>query len=88
MKKRVVVIFIAIVALTAVLFVPIPQGQFRDGGTEVFSALTYKVVKWRRLVPAGTGVEAEESRYEKTSVYWFPDSMKSIDELWEIERNQ
>jgi hypothetical protein len=25
------------------------------------------------------------SRYENTTVFWYPDCKKSIDELWEME---
>ena len=66
-----------ILVLLAVLFVPVPSGVYKDGGTRAYTALTYKVVKWRRLVGIG--------RYENTSVYFFPNNFKSIDDLWELE---
>jgi hypothetical protein len=63
--------------LLALLFVPIPTGTMNDGGTRVYSAVTYKIVKWRRLVGIG--------RYEKTRVYFFPNNFKSMAALWELE---
>lgn len=68
---------IVVLVLLAVLFVPVPLGTMNDGGTRVYSALTYKVVKWRRLVGIG--------RYENTSVYFFPNNFKSMSTLWEME---
>ncbi len=74
MKKKLVIILI-IVSLLAVLFTPIPIGVYKDGGTRVYSALTYKIVDWNRI----TG----ESTYSKTHVYFFPNNFKSITSLWE-----
>ncbi len=74
MKKKIIIILI-IVSLLAVLFTPIPIGVYRDGGTRVYSALTYKIVDWNRI----TG----ESTYSKTHVYFFPNNFKSITSLWE-----
>lgn len=86
MKKKVIAIASA-VAILLVLFLPIPRGTCQDGGTRVYSALTYKIVVWNRLVSeAGQdGRLAAVSRYHKTSVFLFPDNFKSIDELWKIE---
>lgn len=72
MKKKTALMLIGI--LLAVPFIPIPTGVFRDGGTRTYSAMAYKLVIWNRLIENGI--------YHKTSVYWFPDSLKSIDELW------
>lgn len=68
---------VVVFVLLALLFVPIPIGTMDDGGTKVYSALTYKVVKWRRLVGIG--------RYEAISVYFFPNNFKSMSDLWELE---
>ena len=76
MKKKAVIILI-IVSLVAVLFTPIPTEVYKDGGTRVYSALTYKIVDWNRF--------AGESTYSKTRVYFFPTNFKSIDALWELE---
>ena len=60
MKKKVIIALI-IIGILAVLFTPIPTGVYKDGGTRVYSALTYKIVDWNRI----TGY----SIYEKNSVY-------------------
>jgi len=77
MKKKGLLIILGVVLLLAVLFVPIPKGVYRDGGTKEYAALTYKIVDWNRL--------SVDSVYEATKVYWCPDNFKSIDDLWEEE---
>ena len=77
MRKKIILIALAVLLLAAVLFVPIPGETYEDGGTREYTALTYKVVKWNRLI--------EGDIYEATKVYWVPDNFKSIDELWEQE---
>ena len=76
MKKRIwiplVVLFVA-----AVLLVPVPSGEYRDGGTQEYTALTYKIVDWNRLTA--------DTAYDKTKIYFFPDNFKSVDQLWETE---
>ncbi len=87
MKKRLWLITIIAVALLAlILFTPIPQGAYDDGGTRDYNALTYKIVKWNKITAAvdETG-ETVHNTYKKTSVYWFPDNLKSIGELWKME---
>ena len=86
MKKKVIAIAAA-VAILLVLFLPIPRGTCEDGGTRVYSALTYKIVVWNRLVSEAGQDDSSGavSRYHKTSVFLFPDNFKSIDELWKIE---
>ena len=76
MKKKWIICALVVVLL-AVLFVPIPQGMNRDGGTQVYTALTYKIVSWRRLYDDGL--------YEANRIYWFSDRCKSLDQLWEEE---
>ena len=78
MKKRTKILIIIAIIL-AILFMPIPSGVYRDGGTKAYTALTYKIVEWKRLVGK------YNNKYEKTSIYFFPDNFKSIDELWECE---
>ncbi len=77
MKKKILFVLLAIVLFVAVLAVPVPRGAYDDGGTKVYSALTYKVVDWNRLTSDGV--------YNETKVYWFPDNFKSIDSLWSEE---
>ena len=82
MKKKLWIPIAAAVLLLAILFVPIPQGSYDDGGTREWIALTYKIVDWNRLtVQEG----AESTLYEKTRIYFGADKTKSIDELWKME---
>ena len=69
---------IAGAALAAVLFVPLPSGTYKDGGTREYTALTYKVVDWNRLMG--------DTVYDQTKFYAFPNNFKDIDTLWESER--
>ena len=76
MKKKTKIIVI-IVILLLILFVPVPQGTLEDGGSKVYAALTYKVVDW-------VYINEDNSRGYDTSVYWFPDNFKNINELREM----
>ena len=86
MKKKIIIP--ALILLALILFLPIPQGSYDDGGTRVYNALTYKIVKWNKLVSEvdENGNLISNLTYRKTSVFWFSDSKKSIDELWKTER--
>ncbi len=75
MKKKVIFTVVAVVLFLAILFAPIPQSPYDDGGTRGYTALTYKIVDWNRM--------SVDSIYDETKVYWFPDNFKSVDELWE-----
>lgn len=57
---------------------PIPTGVVKDGGTRTYTALTYKIVDWNRI----TG----EAVYDETKIYLFPNNFKSLDALWEQEK--
>ena len=78
MKKKRWIPIIVVVVL-AILFVPIPSGAYKDGGTREYTALTYKIVDWNRLTDGNT--------YDKTKVYFFPYNFKSIDGLWYYEED-
>ncbi len=80
MKKKVILIILAILIFLAVFFIPIPKGPYKDGGTREYAALTYKIVDWNRLTQSGT--------YDKTKVYLFPENFKSISELWHYEEDE
>jgi len=83
MKKKIIFIVVIILVL-AVLIVPFKSDTANDGGTRVYSALTYKAVKWNKLYDkSATGSNPEF--YKNTAVYFFPDSFKDIDLLWEKE---
>ena len=78
MKKKIwIPILIAVVL--AVLFIPIPTGVYKDGGTKEFTALTYKIVDWNRITDDGI--------YSKTKIYFLPYNFKSIDGLWYYEKD-
>ena len=78
MKRKLWIILLSVIVL-AILFLPIPKSQYKDGGTREYAALTYKIVDWNRL----TG----DSVYDKTKVYFFPNNFKSIDSLWYSEKD-
>ena len=86
MKKKIIIIAI-IITILLILFLPIPHGTYKDGGTKEYRALTYRIVVWNRFVDQinEDGSVGEVTKYSKTSVFWLPDNFKSIDELWEIE---
>ena len=88
MKKKTVKIILLIVLLM-ILFFPFAWRTYEDGGTRTYTALTYKVVKWNRLLGTGnTELGGDSDRYGATSVFWFPDNFKSYEELWEQEREK
>lgn len=72
MKKKTKILLLLLVLL---LFLPVPDGTVKDGGTKQFTALTYKVVKWNRLIDA-------DNVYSKTDVYAFPFNFLSLERLW------
>ena len=74
-RKKIIIVLITIIVLL-VLFLPLPVGSFDDGGTRVYSALTYKII---------AETNHDVYFYNKTSVFWIPDKFKSIDELWKID---
>lgn len=78
-KKTRIIVFTLVICVLMVLFVPIPTGIYKDGGTRMYTALTYKIVKWQVLIDA-------ENTYKNTSVFWFPDNFKSYSELWDMEK--
>lgn len=69
-----------IIAVLVILFVPIPSGVYKDGGTRTYTALTCKIVAWNRMTGPVT-------TYDQTKVYWFPNNFKSLDYLWGYEEN-
>ena len=76
------------IAISLILFLPANSGTLKDGGTRVYGAIAYKVVKWKHMYTESIDANGVPviKLYEKKVVYWFPDSIKSIDELWEIEQ--
>ena len=79
MKKKIwipIACVLLIIIIIIILFAPIPM-QMKDGGTKVYSALTYKAVNWRRIYSDGI--------YSENKVYFGADAHKSLDELFERE---
>lgn len=70
MKKKIFFTVIVVISLLAILFVPIPTGTLNDGGTRVYSALTYKIVVWNRTTDDGI--------YENTKVYFGEDRWQDV----------
>ena len=81
MNKKKTITMIIIISFLLILFIPIPTGTYKDGGTRTYTALTYKVVCWNRAIN-------ENYRYAKTSIYFIPDNFKELDELWNIEQTK
>lgn len=90
MKKKVWLIsVIAAIALGLILFLPIPQGTYDDGGTREYNALTYKIVKWNKITAAvDENGQTIHNTYRNTSVFWYPNNQKTLDELWQIEKSE
>ena len=78
MKKKKWLWYAGLLILIVILFVPISSGTYRDGGTKVFTSLTYRIVDWNTVT--------DNYIYQKTRVYFFGDRFKSVDELWEKEQ--
>ena len=87
MKKKVIIPLLISLVLILVLFLPISKASYDDGGTREYCALTYKIVIWNKIVPQydENGEFISHELYNKTSVFWYPDSKKNIDELWQEE---
>ncbi len=90
MKKAGLITAGILLTLVLILFLPIPRGSYDDGGTREFTALTYKIVVWNKLVSLHdeAGAITDIDTYHNTSVFWYPDSRKTIGELWEIEQSR
>lgn len=80
MRKKMWILII-IIAVLVVLLIPIQTGLYEDGGTRVYSALTYKIVDWNRF-------SSTDEIYDATKVYFFPNNLKSIDSLWAYEEDK
>ena len=84
-SKKKTIILVAIVLLV-ILLLPIPA-TYDDGGTCEWTALTYKIVRWVYLdwEYNEDGSRDHLSTYNKTVIYFFPNNLKSINELWKME---
>lgn len=73
---------VILILISMVLFFPIPMCRSEDSGAIVYSALTYRIIKWDKYaVFTSTGLGKPE-HYKVTSLYFFPDNFKSVEELW------
>lgn len=85
MKARIIIAAILVLAVALFLFLPIPKGTY-DDGTRVYAATLYKIVVWnKQLAEVGENEQATVTTYHKTSVFWMPDNLKSLDKLWQLE---
>ncbi len=91
MKKYIIIITVLVLAVG---FIPIPRGTLNDGGTRVYQAGTYKIVKWHKLVAEtvdngdGTQTAGIHGVYSRTAVYGWGDFSKSLSELYRLERER
>lgn len=67
MKKKYVIIIVAIIAI---LLIPIPAGRLKDGGSRVYKSILYKITKVHRL-PEMENVEKGYSYYEGIEIEIF-----------------
>ena len=67
MKKKYVIIIVAIIAI---LLIPIPVGRLKDGGSRVYKSILYKITKVHRL-PEIEYVEKGYSYYEGIEIEIF-----------------
>ena len=67
MKKKYVIIIVAIIAI---LLIPIPAGRLKDGGSRVYKSILYKITKVHRL-PEIEYVEKGYSYYEGIEIEIF-----------------
>lgn len=66
---------ILIVVVLLALLVPIPTA-YKDGGTQTFTALTYKIIRWNSMNPVGSTEEYKTG----TEVHFFPNNFKNLSE--------
>lgn len=76
-KKKVIITVCLLIIAAVILCVPFHVAHLNDGGTVIYSAPLVKIVKWFHLGENNNF----ETGYYSTSVYFFPDSIKDINEL-------
>lgn len=80
MKKKIkIIVIVVIILVLLVLFVPIPEDVNGHGETKVYSAVTYRIVKWDKPLDYA---KEESCNYKKTKVYFLADRYKSLKKLW------
>lgn len=83
-KKWIITLSVAVLLLCTVFFFPLPAGHYDDGGTRDFRALTYRLVRWNRLLPSENAADGLEV-YSAWRFYPMSKAGLSLDELWETE---
>lgn len=81
-KKKLLRILIPVFILAFILFFPIPVETRNDGGSRDFRALTYRLIRWNRILPAEDGTV---DFYTKWQIYPMTLRYASVDDLWERE---
>ncbi len=71
-----------------VLFVPYEKNHYDDGGSIEYVALAYRLVKWKFHIFV---IDEESEReyhelYKETKMYFFPQNLKSFDEISRSEK--
>ena len=67
-----------------ILLVPFKRDTVEDGGTKIYSAPLLKVVQWYN---SKLSIDYEDGAWDEiepdysTSIYFFPNNLKSINEL-------
>ncbi len=82
-----------VLIIMLVLIIPIPSAQYKDGGTRTFDALSYRIVKWRRIVPSELSAyehpHIQNGELHMTSVYLFPlNFIRPLDDLFDKEMRE
>lgn len=77
-RKKIITILVIFV-WCVILFVP-AKVRCLDGGTTIYTSLTYKVIIWKRFA-IRRGDSAE--RAEGTEVHLFPNNFHDLEYYWE-----
>lgn len=67
-SRKMKAVLIGIVAILLILLFPIPDSDasMDDGGTRGYTALTYQMVRWNRIMPS----EEVYDKFEKRFTFW------------------
>ncbi len=80
-KKKILLIVLPIIAVSLILFTPIPQTEdLPEGKVTTLNALTYKLVFWNLY-------ENTDKPYNETELIFLPDNFSSVESLFEKRQN-
>ncbi|MBQ9080128.1 MAG: hypothetical protein IJY27_03565 [Clostridia bacterium] len=88
MKRKILSVVLILCIVVAILFIPFNKVHYDDGGTVKITAIAYCVVKWKTVDVEDISQYRQGEPlpiYQNTCVYFFPNSLKDLDELWEIK---